>query len=41
VSYLFTVELPSEHFSKLPFVAAGCLFLGLLIIKLTYKIFYP
>jgi hypothetical protein len=41
VYYLFTVELPSGHFSKLPFAAVGCLFFGLLIIKLTYKIFIP
>lgn len=41
VFYLFTVELPSGHFSEIPFGAAAGIFLGLIMIRQTYPIFFP
>jgi hypothetical protein len=40
VFYLFTVELPSGHYSELPFGAAVGIFLGLILIWQTYPIFF-
>ncbi len=41
VFYLFTVELPLGRFSEVPFASAAGIFLGLILIRQAYPIFFP
>lgn len=38
---VITVELPSGHFSKLPFAAVGSFIVGLIIVITSFPIFIP
>jgi ribosomal protein L40E len=39
--FLFTVELPSGHISKLPLAVIGCTLFGAIMVVKSYPIFVP
>lgn len=41
VYYLITVELPTGHYSRLPFAAIGSVLFGLIMMWKSYPIFIP